>query len=136
MKKVVSARVTEGTLEFLERYFRNRTCGAEYLLESFPNLFAKEMAGIKEKLNERELKLIIDVFNGLLPTPILAGHHLLASVEDGIRLDNLDMKWEIDAQVLLDKIEALSPAQRAILEIWAIGYWQHDPLPDLEEYAA
>ena len=134
-KTIISTRVTPPTLEFLETHGRNRTCAAEYILESFPSLFAKEMAGIKEKFNQDELKLIIDVFNGLLPTAMMAGHHLLASVEDGIRLDNLDAKWQVDGQELVDKIKALSPAQRAILEIWGIGYWQHQPLPNLDKYA-
>lgn len=132
-KTIVSARVTEGTLEFLQKYFRNRTCGAEYLLEAMPSLFAQEMGRIRERFEPNELKLMVDVFNGLIPTPKMAGHHL-ASVEDGIKLDGLDAKWQVNGQELLDKIETLSPAQRAILEIWAIGFWQHQPLPELDTY--
>lgn len=134
MKKTISPRVTPPTLEFLETYFRTRTAGAEYILEAMPQIFSQEMVRIKEQFGPAELRLIIEVFNGLIPTPKMAGHHLLASVEDGIRLNNLDAKWQVDGQELVAKIKALTPAQRAMLEIWAIGYWQHQPLPDLDKY--
>jgi len=135
-KTVVSPRITEQAVDFLQQYFPNRTAGAEYTVESIIYILPQEILHLKEIFTSAELKLMVDACNGLLLTPRLAGHHLQASVEDGIRLDNLDMKWEIDAQALLDKIEALSPAQRAILEIWAIGYWHHEPLPDLNEYCS
>ena len=135
-KTVVSPRVTKGTLEFLEKYFRTRTAGAEYILEAISHIFSQEMVRIREQFGPNELKLIIDVFNGLIPTPKMAGHHLLASVEDGISLDQLDAKWGVNGQEMLAKIKALTPAQRAMLEIWAIGYWHHEPLPDLDEYCS
>ncbi len=70
-----------------------------------------------------ELKLIVDVFNGTALTAGIAGQHLLLSCSDGIELNNLDAKWDVDRKAFLEKLQSLSVFQAACLEIWANGFW-------------
>jgi len=50
---------------------------------------------------------MIDVFNSTMLTPMLAGQQLDIQVADGIALDALDKKWEIDGAALNAKIAGL-----------------------------
>ena len=55
-------RATDVTVNFLTEYFRNRTAGAEYVLEAFSALFQRAMHELKGQFSRGELSLILDVF--------------------------------------------------------------------------
>ena len=67
---------------------------------------------------------MLDVMNGTMLTPGLAGQHLLANVADGIELDRLDEKWKVDKGGIIPKLKSLSYGQMAILEVWTRAYWE------------
>lgn len=67
--------------------------------------------------------LIVDVFNATALTPMMAGQQIDINVADGIALDHLDKKWEIDGAALNAKIASLTIYEAACLEIWANGFW-------------
>jgi hypothetical protein len=68
--------------------------------------------------------LMLDVCNGLLLTPGMAGQHILMECSDGIALDGLDKKWEIDKDPFLPKLQALSLFQLHCLEVWCRAFWE------------
>jgi len=138
-KKIIAPRVREGTAEWYKDHFANTNAGVVFMLESLPELYKRAMLEIKGKFSHGELLLIVDVYNDVYNATILTpGMPMLdAQVSDGIALDHLDGKWEVDGEILIEKIADLTSYQKAVLEIWANGYWYAQPgkeLRDLEKY--
>lgn len=135
--KNLGPRANERTVEYLTNHFSRLNTGAEYILAAWPAA-AKKFIGLdmKGKFTAGELRLTIDVMNGTLLSPEMAGQHLSLNVADGIALDGLDEKWEVDAETLNQKLATMSTPELMILEIWIHGFWQavtdHDQ--DLDEY--
>jgi len=103
--------------------------GASYVLESFPSLYQRTLSDMCGTFSEAELSLILDIHNGTLLTPGMAGQHIGIAVRDSIELDGSDQKWEIDGNALLGKIEAMPIFARACLELWACSYWEDSKQP-------
>lgn len=116
-------RVSEKTMEWLKSHFQTKNAGGEYLIEIVPKLYANTLHDMAGRFNKSELSLILDVVNGLYLTPNLAGLHVMAECEDGIRLNALDTKWGIDSSLFLAKLSSLTVVERVMLEIWACGFW-------------
>ena len=109
--------------------------GALYVLDAFPALYQRTLADMRGTFSEAELSLILDIHNGTLLTPGIAGQHIGIAVRDSIELDGSDSKWEIDGNALLGKIEPLPIFARACLELWAVGYWEDSDRP-VSDYIA
>lgn len=60
--------------------------------------------------------------NGTMITPGI-NDELVANAEDGIELDRLDEKWEIDKTDFLNRLHGLTSYQVAALTVWANGFW-------------
>ncbi len=141
MKKVAPA-LSDECAKFYEGNFRNINAGVTYALESFPVLYQRALFEIKTiGFTRDELFLVIDVVNGLMLTPGIAGQHLALEVNDGIDLDGLDKKWKVGKDVLMGKLIGMPIFSIACLEIWAKSFWegkrggQEDHAKtDLEEY--
>ena len=138
MKKI-SPRITPHTAEFLPTLGSTLNWVAEYTLNSFPTIYRKALHELKGVFSSNELKLIIDVFNSTSLTAQIAGQHLRGNVEDGIALDHLDSKWEVDKEEILKKTRALKLFDCVCLELWANSFWyaqkhQEDKNRDLDEY--
>ena len=124
--KATAPRISEQSAAFYPTVFRSLNSGLEYTLDAFPTLYRRALAEIKDIFIEAELKLIIDVFNATRLTAGIAGQHIGINVSDGIALDGLDTKWDIDAGQINAKITNLTSFQAACLEIWANGFWYSD----------
>jgi len=71
------------------------------------------------QLSEKEWMLVADALNGiwLLEEPRHV-HYTELEIADGIRLNKLDTKWEVDGDELLRKVHALDYARRlAIVDV-------------------
>ena len=130
--KAISPKINDSTAEFYPDFFRSLNAGAVYVLEIFPRLYQRTLHDMKGKFSESELSLMIDVMNATMLTPQSAGYHLTGNVSDGIALDGLDTKWEIDGPALNKKMGALSPFEAACLEIWANGFWYAKDRKDIQ----
>lgn len=139
----VTAQGNAQSLEFIGSVFRkgngqpNPTGGVGFLIDSFKSLYRQNLMKLKGEFERNELLLIIDVMNGTILTPGMAGQHLLGNVADGIALDNLDEKWEIEKTKLIEKLRLLSIPELALFELWIQGFWEQtlDQKPlELEEY--
>jgi len=134
MKKI-TPRIADNTVGFLTDNFKNLNAGSEYLLDAIPSV-ARVYAGyqLKSIFSAEELQLMIDVMNGTMLSPLLAGQHLKVNVEDGIALDHLDSKWEINGNNLISKLGDMSVPEVFFLEIWIQGFWIQSDGIELEDY--
>jgi len=121
--KAISPKIQDAAAEFYPQFFKNLNAGATYTLESFSGMYRKTLFGMKGLFSENELKLIVDIFNATMLTPILAGEHLAGSAQDSIELEHVDNKWDVKKEVILGKISKLQVFERACIEIWANGFW-------------
>lgn len=103
--------------------------GALYVIDAFPTIYQRTLSDMRGVFSEAELSLILDIHNGTLLTPGIAGQHIGIAVRDSIELDGSDQKWEIDGNTLLGKIEAMPIFARACLELWACSYWEDSKQP-------
>jgi hypothetical protein len=122
-RKSTAPRIGDKSAEFYPGLFQSLNWGLEYTLDAFPALYRRTLHDLKGKFSRGELCLMIDVFNATALTPQLAGQQIGANVADGIELDHLDEKWEIDGDALNAKIDALTIFEASCLEIWANGFW-------------
>jgi hypothetical protein len=134
--KNVSPRISPKSQEFYAESFDSINAGAEYVLDAFPALYRRTIQLLKGRFSRGELMLMIDVNNGLWLTPGHAGQHMDIQVADGIALDALDEKWEIDGRALNAKIGALTIFEAACLELWVNAFWAQDDHANIEEYVA
>ena len=116
-------RISIAAAEVIADNFANLNNGCEYILNSWPDLYRRTIFDMKKKFDPAEFKLMIDVFNSTALTHNLAGQQLLTNCADGIDLDGLDQKWNIEKNVFLEKIQSLTIFEEACLEIWANGFW-------------
>lgn len=127
-------RIIEKTAEFYRRKFDTLNAGLEYVLEAFPDLYAHTIHALRGKFTRGELMLCIDVMNGHWYNPHGAGQEMTPNVSDGIALDHLDEKWEIDGAALNKKLASLTMFDRSCLEIWIQAFWNQDDHGNIEEY--
>ncbi len=73
-------------------------------------------------LSEREALLIMDACNGTLFGPESA-HLIWAEVQEAISLNNLDQKWNVDGDRLVNKLRSLSPAGLFALTDFVQRFW-------------
>lgn len=86
---------------------------------------------IKEKmLLENEINLICDSLNGILfELSVKVGSHgkqLIKEIEDGIKLNKLDIKWEVDGEKLVEKLKSLSQDESFEIIEEVYKYWERD----------
>jgi hypothetical protein len=86
---------------------------------------------IKEKMFlENESKLICESLNGVLfELSVEAGVHnqqLIKEIEDGIKLNKLDIKWEVDGEKLIEKLKSLSQDESFEIIEEVYKYWERD----------
>lgn len=106
------------------------------IIERYNAILARERAELRNQLSPNEMALIIDVTNGSLFYSYALGL-LWAEVSDGIALERLDQKWEIDGADLVEKVKAAGIAGQAALidacERWwnRVGAGEQPPFTDL-----
>lgn len=129
-------RISDKSAALYKSIFGNTNAGMEYIGDAFPALYRHAIDDLRGKFTRGELMLMIDVCNGLWLTPMMAGQHMISQVSDGIALDGLDEKWEVDGKELNKKIADLTIFEAACLELWVQAFWQQDEHGNIEEYIA
>jgi hypothetical protein len=131
----VNPSISDMSADFYEEKFRSRNAGCEYFLDAIPSLYKHTMWSLKGRFDGDELKLIVDLFNSTQLSPSFAGQQMNGKINDGVKLDGMDKKYDVNGVRLMEKIDNLTLFERACLELWANGYWYaNDELPDLEGY--
>jgi hypothetical protein len=107
----------------------------EIFEQAVPALYSVTLGEIKGLFTNGEISLMLDVSKGLLLTPMILGQHLPIEVEDGIDLNGLAEKWNVDRDTLLEKLERLSTTQIAVLETVLNDFWYGaDQSQDLQAF--
>ncbi len=87
------------------------------------------LATARKKITRREAKLLLDVQNSTFfdssQVSIWLHGGLHHQVSDGIALDGMDKKWEIDGPALLAKIAALTDMETIAMLDWCRWMWRN-----------
>lgn len=89
-------------------------------LERLYTLYSRALATIPLQLNEAYL--IVDALNGTLMDANTA-KLLWAEIEDSIKLDHLDKKWQVEGKALVEKIRNLNEIQSLAIIDAAERFW-------------
>lgn len=97
-------------------------------------LYALYKRALREvDLSTKEAMLIVDSLNGTMFIDPLSATLLWANIEDSIRLDGLDAKWEVDGAALVTKLRGLTSIQAMAVVDAAERFWA-DPEKDIEPW--
>ena len=138
-QKTLGPRVTVEAADWYKTAFGSHNAGAEYILAAVPILYTRTVKDAKARFTPSERSLIIDVANGMMRNPGMAGQHIVASCTDSMHLDATDEKRQVDRVFMTQKLNALTLFERACIEIWACAFWEQHDQPDalsLETYIA
>lgn len=122
----IGARITDQTAEFLRSTFGSINAGGEFIAGSFPALYQRTLRDMRGLFTLGELSLMLDIHNGTILNPGLAGQHIMAAVRDSIELDGAGEKWGVELATIMKKLSDLPVHSRSVLEIWACAYWSGD----------
>ncbi len=119
----------------LEGFAGVTASGWEYVLEAYPILYEGTLRELRARpeatrFTTNEANLILDALNGLLLTPGVTGQHLDLEVRDGIAINALDEKHEVDRAHLLAAIDACTLFERHTIEAWAARFWSSGAFND------
>lgn len=90
-------------------------------LERLYTLYKRALREVPLSLGET--CLIVDALNGALIDADTA-RLLWAHVEDGIRIDGLDRKWNVDGAALVEKLRGLNDLQAMAIVDAAERFWE------------
>ena len=132
-KKKIGPRVDDEVYDSYAQIpaFRSSNAGVEYAMDLFPLLYRKTLLELKGMFLYNELKLIIKVVIKQGLDPRTAGQYLLTSLSTAIQVNNLQKKYSVDPDSLIEKVDKLTSFQKACLELWAWGWQKTD---DIEDY--
>lgn len=105
-------------------------------LSRYRDLLRRELARVE--FTRGEACCVCDALNGCLLLDGLEGQHSSmvwwpAEVEDAMRLDGIDAKWDVDGPALLKKLAALTPGQRFAVADAAERFWQASSAQQADE---
>ena len=130
----IGPKITPQCHELMTSMFDRPGTGAAYIMDALPNLYSGTLQELAGLFSRGELMLMLDVQNGDLISGFSAGHHIGPNVRDGITLDELNKKWEIDGPALVDKMSGLTIFQSACLELWCQAFWHKYKELDVDLY--
>lgn len=122
-KKLFSIRLEPETRSFLERYEKaddneksnvNLSAQLREDMQTFQEIVTTAERGLNEHFEFSEAMLIVDVLNSFY---FLPGHFpslpeiLAAEVDDGCRLNGLGLKWQLNREAIVKKLQALTPIE-------------------------
>ncbi|MCL2450292.1 MAG: hypothetical protein FWD17_15200 [Polyangiaceae bacterium] len=82
-------------------------------------------------LTPNEARCILDACNGLYLHEGLLGQHLRHEVQDAVRLNHLDDKWQVNGRSLIERLRELPRPLTAAVELWIADFWASEKLNDV-----
>ena len=110
----IGPRISPEAIEFYKKHFRNVSKGTAQIIEIFPAMYKIELRGMKGRFTQGERLLLLDMAktNGNIGGDL------------GTIYAISNQKEPVEPKRLQKKLFALTSFQYAVLEIWAIAYWQ------------
>jgi len=127
-RKKTSVTISDTLLEELRLHFgdghdnMNVSFSLSRLIGRYSYILYAHRAELHSKFSDNELSLILDSCNGVAFMEIVSMRLLWANIADGIDIDQLDDKWEVDGAALVDKLRSLSLMEN-IAMVDAIKCW-------------
>ncbi|SFU94887.1 hypothetical protein [Alicyclobacillus macrosporangiidus] len=131
-KQPLSVRLPEDLIARLEQsaeVYEGRNDAIERALYRYFRLVDDARRSLRERFSASEICAVMDACNGMM---LDRPHLIWAEVADAIRFNHLDSKWEIDGQVLVNKIRELSDVDLYGLEEAIRRFWAHAEEPTEE----
>lgn len=99
-------------------------------LDTYYSLLSISMRKVRAVLTKNEALLILDVMNGTVVTTgpaaeLWSGSALQHEISDAIHYDALSQKWDVDPNLLLEKLNSLEHFDRYALVDWAREMWSN-----------
>ncbi len=126
--KTISYYVSPSTESAIRSRMTGADASASGALERILDRYGEIMRREQPQLTEAEWNLMRDVLNGCWLSPARSCAWIDIEAEDGIRLNGLDAKWEVDGPALVAKLRALTFAQRVAI-VDAVEIWWAQPSP-------
>ena len=104
--------------------FKSLYGGVSMAAESWPFLRLFAIQELKRKLKKGEIAAIADAYNGIeidvsMSTPAIVAE----SLRDAEEFEKLSLKWEINMNELIKKVESLTTAQTYFLILEVHRFW-------------
>ena len=79
--------------------------------------------GLREKLIDAEMGLILDVLNGTIFIDTFSPAYIIQEIADAVRYDKTDEKWECDGEALIAKMAKFTYAENLAIVDAAERFW-------------
>lgn len=101
----------------LAKIFRNKTSGAEIVLDAWTHLRLRTLTELKNVFTEQELHALADAFDSITFEPQFAcsSQFIKNQIEDTIQFGRFSQDWEIVIDDFLLKVDGLTSAQNYFL---------------------
>lgn len=87
-------------------------------------IYKRSKEEVKGLLTKEEAYLICDALNSTLYSEeIPVKTHILLNVTDGIYYEDLDKKWNVDAKILINKLNGISEMQAYVIMVLVNEFW-------------
>lgn len=130
MAETISFYIRDPLINELRTRGENRSAVINRDLDRLYTLYKRALREVP--LTVAEAWLIVDTLNGTIMDANSA-RMLWASVEDAVKLDGLDKKWDVDGQALIEKLRKLNDIQALALVDAAERFWQECPQENLQD---
>ena len=124
MKKINIA-IQDSEFEMLKKLGGKQTPMAQMCLENFLYLHRVNVNELKHKFSIGEISAMLDIAKGTLFSPEWASikKAVIVHTEEAQKYYNIDKKWQIDTNILIDKLENLSSGQILCLQFELFRFW-------------
>lgn len=124
LRKPISITIEPEVLVCIDERADNRSEQINGDLLRYYRLLAEMRPALRERFSTAEISLILDACNGWM-MDFSSPAHIWMEVADGIRLNQLDTKWQVtDGQGLVERLRALTWIESVTLAD-AIARWWH-----------
>lgn len=132
----IGVRIMPEVAKWFDQNFKSMYKGTQYVIEAWPSLYVALTDELKGVFDHGEAIMIIDACR-IRKLEAAFGNNLYSYLSDTMNVLRLHEKWDVDKEVVLMKVDNLTPAQQLALEIWACTYWDARRYEnvDWDEYA-
>lgn len=101
----------------------SRSATISRLLERYFSLLRRARGDLRHMFSDGEIMLIVDVLNGVAFFDTFGIYLIVHEVADGIEMDRLDQKWQVDGPALVAKLKGLNDAQTLAIVEGVTMWW-------------
>jgi len=123
-----SYRTTEENKQSLIDLWGSVSAGTEKAVDAYVALRPRIIQDTMKKFSRSELSAMIDTLNGtMFQSQFASKPQMLAyEMEDGDKYDEIGEKWEIDVDLLVNKIKLLNPASCYFMQEEINRFWYNE----------